>query len=72
MIELLVGLLFGLLVITCSLVFIGISFLPAIVAFRRGHEYRWPIFIVNLFLGWTLIGYVVALVWAFMPEGKLS
>ena len=37
-------------------------FLPSIV----GHEKRsfTGIFLVNLFLGWTFIGWIVALVWA--------
>jgi hypothetical protein len=30
----------------------------------------WWIFLINFFFGWTLIGWVIALVWAFndMPE----
>ena len=47
-------------------------FVPAVIAFSRRHEYRWPIFAINLFGGWSLIGWVVALVWAVMPKGKLS
>ena len=37
---------------------------PAIIAFNKGHHNKWPIFWVNFFLGWTLLGWVVALVWA--------
>ena len=39
-------------------------FLPAGIAFRRGHHNRNAIFVLNLFLGWTFIGWVAALVWA--------
>jgi hypothetical protein len=39
-------------------------FLPAIVAWRRGHPQQNPIFIINLFFGWTLIGWVVCLAWS--------
>ena len=39
-------------------------FLPAIIAWRRGHHQQNPIFIINLFFGWTLIGWVVCLAWA--------
>ena len=42
-------------------------FLPAIIAFGRQHQHRVPILLVNLFLGWTLIGWVAALVWSAMP-----
>jgi hypothetical protein len=41
-----------------------IYFLPAIVASRRGHHNASAIFVLDLFLGWTLIGWVLALTWA--------
>ena len=37
-------------------------FLPSIIASKTEHESG--VFILNLFLGWTLIGWVIALVWA--------
>ena len=46
------------------LIALAIIFLPTIIAFNRGHHNRWPIFWLNFFLGLTLIGWVVALVWA--------
>jgi hypothetical protein len=39
-------------------------FLPAFVAAWTKHRNVTAIFLINLFLGWTLIGWVVALVWA--------
>lgn len=39
--------------------------LPTIIALLRNHPNTAPIAIVNLFLGWTVIGYIVALAWAF-------
>jgi hypothetical protein len=39
-------------------------FLPSIIAFARSKRDLLSIFLLNLFLGWTLIGWVVALVWA--------
>ena len=39
-------------------------FLPSFVAASRKNERAGQIFILNLFLGWTLIGWVIALVWA--------
>lgn len=39
-------------------------FLPSIVALARSKRDLLAIFLLNLFLGWTVIGWVVALVWA--------
>ncbi len=43
---------------------IGLYFLPTIVALARKRPNVLPIGLLNLFLGWTLVGWVVALVWA--------
>lgn len=40
-------------------------FLPAFIAGWRGHQNATAIFVLNLLLGWTFLGWVVALVWAF-------
>lgn len=42
---------------------VTIYFLPSIVAGNRNRAVG-PVFVLNLFLGWTLVGWVVALVWA--------
>jgi Superinfection immunity protein len=39
-------------------------FLPSIVALARSKRDLLSIFLLNLFLGWTLIGWIVSLVWA--------
>jgi hypothetical protein len=39
-------------------------FLPTLVATWRGHHNRLAIFVMNLFLGCTGLGWVFALVWA--------
>ncbi|HVI10710.1 MAG TPA: superinfection immunity protein [Candidatus Binatia bacterium] len=39
-------------------------FLPSIVALARSKRDLTAIILLNLFLGWTMIGWVVALVWA--------
>jgi len=57
----------GVAALLCLLVYV----IPAMVAFDRAHEYRWPILALNLFGGWSLVGWVLALVWAFMPKGKI-
>ena len=43
---------------------IGIYLVPTIIAWRRLHPNRNTIFILNALAGWTLIGWVVALVWS--------
>ena len=42
-----------------------IYFFPTIVVLNRNHRSTGAIFVVNLFLGWTLLGWVVALAWSF-------
>jgi hypothetical protein len=59
----LVSALVALLLIAISLV---LYFLPVLVARRAGHHNTTAIFVLNLLLGWTVLGWVVALVWAFM------
>ena len=43
-------------------------FLPFAVAFNRKRANTGAIFALNLFLGWSLIGWVLALVWALKEE----
>lgn len=42
----------------------ALYFLPAFVGIMRGHHNAGSIFVIDLFLGWTLIGWVVALAMA--------
>ncbi|OCK53110.1 hypothetical protein BA768_00705 [Chryseobacterium sp. CBo1] len=46
------------------LIIIPVYFIPTFVASSRKKANTSAIFILNLFLGWSLIGWVVALVWA--------
>lgn len=39
-------------------------FLPSIIALARSKRDLLAIFLLNLFLGWSVIGWIVALVWA--------
>ena len=39
-------------------------FLPALVANHRKHPQGNAIFLLNLLLGWTLLGWIAALVWS--------
>ncbi len=48
-------------------VLILLYLLPCIVATTRRNPHSASIAVINIFLGWTLIGWVVALAWALMP-----
>ena len=50
--------------VVMSLLLLGPYFLPTIIACCRGKKNSAAIFLLNLLLGWTFIGWVVALVWA--------
>jgi len=43
-------------------------FLPTIIAFARSKRDSTAIFVLNFLLGWTAIGWVVALVWALKQD----
>jgi hypothetical protein len=43
-------------------------FLPAIIALARSKRDAVSILVLNLFLGWTMIGWVIALVWALKED----
>lgn len=42
-----------------------VYFTPSAIAIARGHNNIVPVLVVNFFLGCTLLGWVVALAWAF-------
>jgi hypothetical protein len=48
---------------------IALYFLPAYVAKRRHHPKYEQILLFNFLLGWTVVGWVVALVWS---RGRLE
>jgi hypothetical protein len=47
-------------------------FIPSIVAFARSKLDAVSILILNFFLGWTAIGWVIALVWALKQDAQLA
>ncbi|WP_311274927.1 superinfection immunity protein [Methylobacterium sp. WCS2018Hpa-22] len=52
------------LVLVTVTVCVAVYGLPSIIAFHRRHPNRWVILAVNGLFGGTLVGWVVALVWA--------
>lgn len=51
------------------LVSIVINFIPTFIAIKRKHSQKVTIILINIFLGWTLIGWVICLIWS-CSEGK--
>lgn len=41
-------------------------FMPALIA--KGKPHGTQVFILNLLLGWTALGWIIALIWAFKPS----
>jgi hypothetical protein len=48
---------------------LALLFLPTLIARSRNHPHVSAIFLVNLFFGWTFIGWVVSLIWASTRPG---
>jgi len=49
-----------------------IYFIPTMLACKRGCIAQSQIFLVNLFFGWTAVGWIVALIWANSPNVEES
>ena len=62
------GIAIGVLTLFCILLGAFVYFLPTIVASNRKHRQATAIGALNLLLGWTILGWVVALVWALMSQ----
>lgn len=59
----------GFLVVAVTL---GVYLLPAIIAASREHHQGGSIFVLNLLLGWTVLGWVIALIWSVSAIKKPS
>lgn len=59
----------------CAVLFfpssLALYFWPAGLAFYRGHQNKVSVAVLNLFLGWTFLGWVIALVWAYKREAPI-
>ena len=65
MIEFFAGLSF-IVIILCFIFY----FLPSIIAMYRGKSNTFAIILLNVFLGWTFVGWIVALVWSATNDAK--
>ena len=51
---------------------VGLYMLPTMIAFARGHHQRIAILLLNLFLGWSGLGWIAALVWSATATGHVQ
>ena len=58
----------GDLLATYFILYLLLYFLPTLIALIFGCDRKGAVFVLNLFLGWTFIGWVWALVWAVSPK----
>ncbi len=54
-----------LLIVLAAAVFPLLYLLPTIVAIQRHKRNALSLMMLNLYLGWTLLGWVLAMVWAY-------
>ncbi len=50
--------------ITLITLIFGLYFLPFLIASLRQHKNILAIFLLNLALGWTFLGWIAALIWS--------
>jgi hypothetical protein len=43
---------------------VALYFLPSIIAHNKRKKNAASIFVINLFFGWSIVGWVIALAWA--------
>ena len=68
--ELFMMILKGVLAFVFFFACVALYFLPAITAHKRHHHNTLAILTLNLFLGWSFIGWVISLVWAYTESEK--
>ena len=59
----------GVIYLIISIIF---YFIPSIIAFHKSHLSKGAILALNFFLGWTLLGWVAALVWSLKYDPEKS
>ena len=57
---------------TAVFAFFGVIFyiLPTLIASERNRRHTIGILLVNLFFGWTFLGWIAALLWALTNDGE--
>lgn len=57
--------------LTILFILILIYLIPSWIAWETERRQALPITILNVFLGWTLLGWVISLVWATMKDKEV-
>ena len=60
----------GLIFFVVGAIVLGMYFLPTIIGFLRNKRNKMAILTLNVFLGWTLVGWVVSLVWSLTVDER--
>lgn len=60
----------GILAIVIFIVILIAYFIPTAVAVNRDHPSQGGIIVLNIFLGWTFIGWVISLAWSLSDTGR--
>lgn len=47
-----------------TLLAVFIYFVPAVIAYARGHHNWIPILLLNFFTAWFVLGWIIALIWS--------
>lgn len=47
---------------------LGLYVLPSFIAFQREHKNRIPILVVNIFFGWSFVGWVACMAWSLTAQ----
>ncbi len=56
--------------VALAVVALALYFVPSFIAVNKNKRNKTAIFALNLLLGWTFVGWVVALVWSLMREER--
>lgn len=51
-----------------AVILLAIYFIPSFIAYEKGRKHKQAILVLNIFTGWLFVGWVGALVWAFMSN----
>ena len=54
--------------VVLAVVALALYFVPSFIAVNKNKRNKNAIFALNLLLGWTFVGWVVALVWSLMRD----
>ncbi len=60
----------GLCTLVACILFAPLYFVPALVALIAGKRHQLPIFLLNVCLGWTILGWVGSLIWALVAKSE--